>query len=164
MTAKIVGVYYESVNVSIQRVFDLRDADLIVKEDGQVVAAKTDLIKQSSVQINNIELNISNILNEMGIPAHILGYRYSREAIKMILNGPDLTHAVTKKLYPDVAEVFDTTASKVERAIYHAIEIAWERGNTKLQDEIFKYPNHLSRKKTSNSEFLFRIAREIIIS
>ena len=162
MTAKILKVYYESVNVSIQRVFDPRDADLIVKDDGQVVAAP-DSTKQSSVQINNIELNISNILNEMGMPAHIMGYRYSREAIKRILSGPDLTHAVTKKLYPDVAEVFGTTASKVERAIFHAIEIAWDRGNTKLQDEMFKYPNHLSRKKPSNSEFLFRIAGEIII-
>ncbi len=101
----------------------------------------------------NIEVLVTDIMHEIGIPAHIKGYMYLREAIVMVINEVELLGAITKELYPAIAERFDTTASRVERAIRHAIEVAWERGNIKAINRLFGHTVNAKTGKPTNSEF-----------
>lgn len=98
---------------------------------------------------------LSKLLHEMGIPAHILGYKYLRTCILEAMEHPDLMDSVTQKLYPTIAAKFDTTARKLERGIRHAIEVAWGRGNMDTIQEVFGYTVSPSKGKPTNSEFIF---------
>ena len=98
------------------------------------------------------------MLHEIGVPAHIKGYMYLREAIMMVYHNIDILGSITKILYPDVAKRFGTTSSRVERAIRHAIEIAWVRGNVEAISEIFSYTISYNKSKPTNSEFIAMIA------
>ncbi len=109
--------------------------------------------------INDINIRITEIMYELGIPAHIKGYLYIREAIKMVVYDIYLINGITKKLYPAVAEKFETTSSKVERAIRHAIEVSWERGNRDALKEYFA--NTISKTKPTNSQFIAKIADKL---
>ncbi|ERJ13769.1 sporulation transcription factor Spo0A [Haloplasma contractile] len=111
----------------------------------------------------NIDLNseITNILHEIGVPAHIKGYLYLRESISMVYNNIEILGSITKVLYPDVAKKFRTTSSRVERAIRHAIEVAWNRGNIDAISQIFSYTVSLSKSKPTNSEFIAMIADKL---
>jgi two-component system response regulator (stage 0 sporulation protein A) len=111
----------------------------------------------------NIEERITEIMHQIGVPAHIKGYLYLRRAIAMVVEEVDLLGAVTKKLYPLVAEEFDTTASRVERAIRHAIEVAWDNGNMEAINEIFGHSITSSTGKPTNSQFIAKIADKIRI-
>ncbi|AGB40542.1 sporulation transcription factor Spo0A [Halobacteroides halobius DSM 5150] len=111
----------------------------------------------------NLEERITEIMHQIGVPAHIKGYLYLRKAIEMVINKVELLGAVTKKLYPTVAEEFDTTASRVERAIRHAIEVSWKNGNTRVINKIFGHSITSSSGKPTNSQFIAKIADKIRI-
>jgi len=129
--------------------------------------------QQNNVYINNastevkevkkedIETNITNIMHEIGVPAHIKGYLYLRKAITMVYHDIELLGSVTKILYPDIAKEFNTTASRVERAIRHAIEVAWNRGNIDTITDLFGYTINVSKAKPTNSEFIAMVADKL---
>jgi len=102
----------------------------------------------------NLEEKITNIFITVGIPAHIKGYQFLREAIKMAIDNPDIINSITKKLYPQIAEKFETSASKVERAIRHAIEVAWNRGKIENINTLFGVKVYSNNEKPTNGELL----------
>lgn len=110
---------------------------------------------------NNLEQEITDIIHEIGVPAHIKGYIYLREAITMVVNNMELLSAVTKELYPSIAKKYNTTASRVERAIRHAIEVAWSRGQVETINKIFGYTIHNDKGKPTNSEFIAMVADKL---
>lgn len=105
-----------------------------------------------------IELKVTEILHEIGVPAHIKGYHYLRDSIIMSVERPEIINAVTKQLYPSVAKKYETTSSRVERAIRHAIEVAWDRGDIDVLNSYFGYTIHNDRGKPTNSEFIAMIS------
>ena len=114
-----------------------------------------------AVQKGSLENRVTNMLHEIGIPAHIKGYHYLRDAIIMAVNDMDVLNAITKILYPTVAKKYQTTSSRVERAIRHAIEVAWSRGKLDTLDELFGYTVSTGKGKPTNSEFIALIADTI---
>ncbi|MBW7573605.1 sporulation transcription factor Spo0A [Caproiciproducens faecalis] len=106
----------------------------------------------------SLEIQVTEILHQIGVPAHIKGYHYLRDSIIMAIETPDIINAVTKQLYPSVAKQYDTTASRVERAIRHAIEVAWDRGDVDILNSYFGYTIHNTRGKPTNSEFIAMIS------
>lgn len=118
--------------------------------------------QQSAKQVKrDLETDITNIIHEIGVPAHIKGYLYLREAISMVYHDIDLLGSITKVLYPDIAKQFNTTASRVERAIRHAIEVAWSRGNIDAISSLFGYTVSVSKAKPTNSEFIAMVADKL---
>lgn len=111
----------------------------------------------------NLDVAVTNIIHEMGVPAHIKGYHYLREAILCVINEVNLLGAVTKELYPMIAQKYQTTPSRVERAIRHAIELAWDRGNIEMMTKFFGYTINLERGKPTNSEFIAMVADKLRI-
>lgn len=109
----------------------------------------------------DLETEITSIIHEIGVPAHIKGYMYLREAITMVVNDMELLSAVTKELYPSIAKKYNTTASRVERAIRHAIEVAWGRGQVDAINKLFGYTVHNEKGKPTNSEFIAIIADKL---
>ena len=112
---------------------------------------------------NNVgmEVKVTEILHQIGVPAHIKGYHYLRDSIIMSIEHPEIINAVTKQLYPSVAKRYETTSSRVERAIRHAIEVAWDRGDVDVLNSYFGYTIHISRGKPTNSEFIAMIADKL---
>jgi len=106
----------------------------------------------------NLFSEVTNVMHKIGIPAHVKGYQYIREAILMVVEDVSLLGAVTKELYPDIAKKYDTASSRVERGIRHAIELAWERGHTETLKQIFGYSMNVDRQKPTNSEFIALLA------
>lgn len=113
------------------------------------------------VRPGSLENRVTNMLHEIGIPAHIKGYHYLRDAIIMAVGDMDVLNAITKILYPTVAKKYQTTSSRVERAIRHAIEVAWSRGKLDTLDELFGYTVSTGKGKPTNSEFIALIADTI---
>ena len=109
----------------------------------------------------NLDASITSIIHEIGVPAHIKGYMYLREAISMVYNDIELLGSITKVLYPDIAKKYNTTASRVERAIRHAIEVAWSRGNIDSISSLFSYTVSMSKAKPTNSEFIAMVADKL---
>ena len=109
----------------------------------------------------NLEALVTNIIHEVGVPAHIKGYQYLREAIMMVVNDIDVINQITKSLYPRIAFKFNTTPSRVERAIRHAIEVAWGRGQQEAVENIFGYTISAAKGKPTNSEFIAMIADKL---
>jgi len=110
---------------------------------------------------NDIEYVVTEIIHQIGIPAHIKGYHYLRTAILLSVDDNEMINCVTKLLYPTVAKKYSTTSSRVERAIRHAIEIAWDRGDVEILNGFFGYTIHTSRGKPTNSEFIALIADKL---
>ena len=110
---------------------------------------------------DNLEALVTNVIHEVGVPAHIKGYQYLREAIMMVVNDIDVINQITKSLYPQIAYKFNTTPSRVERAIRHAIEVAWGRGQQDAVENIFGYTISASKGKPTNSEFIAMIADKL---
>lgn len=110
---------------------------------------------------DNLEALVTNIIHEVGVPAHIKGYQYLREAIMMVVNDIDVINQITKQLYPEIASKYHTTPSRVERAIRHAIEVAWARGQIDTVESIFGYTVSTSKGKPTNSEFIAMIADKL---
>lgn len=117
----------------------------------------------SSKLQNQIEEKITNIFITVGIPAHIKGYQFLREAIKLAIANPEIINSITKKLYPTIAEKYDTSASKVERAIRHAIEVAWNRGKIENINNLFGIKVYSSNEKPTNGEFIALVADKMLI-
>lgn len=114
-----------------------------------------------AIKARPLDVEVTNIIREIGIPAHIKGYQYLRDAIMMIINEIELLGAVTKVLYPMIADKYSTTPSRVERAIRHAIEVAWNRGNMDMINRLFGYTVKLEKGKPTNSEFMAMIADKL---
>ena len=109
----------------------------------------------------SLEVQVTEILHQIGVPAHIKGYHYLRDSIIMSVENPEIINAVTKQLYPSVAKRYETTSSRVERAIRHAIEVAWDRGDVDILNSYFGYTIHNSRGKPTNSEFIAMISDKL---
>lgn len=110
-----------------------------------------------------LEVRVTNMIHDVGVPAHIKGYQYIREAIIAVVENEEIINAVTKSLYPNLATKFNTTPSRVERAIRHAIEVAWNRGQIEIHDRIFGYTVNSNKGKPTNSEFIAMIADKLRI-
>lgn len=112
----------------------------------------------SDMKENDLETQVTRIIHQIGVPAHIKGYQYLRTAIMLTINDCDIINSVTKILYPSVAKKYQTTTSRVERAIRHAIEVAWDRGDVDILNSYFGYTIQNNRGKPTNSEFIAMIA------
>ena len=132
----------------------------IIPENKKIIAPLEDMQKFME---RNIESDVTNIIHDVGVPAHIKGYQYLREAIIMSVNDNEMLNSITKILYPSIAKKFQTTPSRVERAIRHAIEVAWNRGKMDTIDELFGYTINAEKGKPTNSEFIALIADKIRI-
>ncbi len=117
-----------------------------------------DVTKQDNV---DLQVTVSEIMHQIGVPAHIKGYQYLREAIMLSINDREMMSSVTKVLYPTVAKMYSTTASRVERAIRHAIEVAWDRGDVDVLSSYFGYTIQSTRGKPTNSEFIAMISDKL---
>lgn len=129
----------------------------------QMLASGSQMERMRGNSGMNLEAEVSSIIHEIGVPAHIKGYKYLREAISMAVVDMDVINAVTKVLYPEVAQRYNTTPSRVERAIRHAIELAWERGDLDILQKYFGYTVSNSKGKPTNSEFIAMIADRLVL-
>lgn len=120
-----------------------------------------DIAPEKKKDQENLEALVTNIIHEVGVPAHIKGYQYLREAIMMVVRDTDVINQITKQLYPEIANIYSTTPSRVERAIRHAIEVAWGRGQADTVENIFGYTVSANRGKPTNSEFIAMIADKL---
>ncbi len=130
------------------------------RRDHQVVSGIFEK-KQEAPPMYSLEADVTNIIHEIGVPAHIKGYQYLRDAIMMSVSDPEMLSSITKLLYPTIAKNHKTTSSRVERAIRHAIEVAWSRGKMDTIDELFGYTVNGGKGKPTNSEFVALIADKI---
>lgn len=144
------------VNYYILKPFDLIDLENRILEIFNSSQGKTINLYHS-----NLQISITKMLHELGMPSHIKGYQYIREGISMIYNDPTLIGGITKELYPELATKFDTTVSRVERAIRHAIEVSWNRGNWDYMEEIFGHSVDIDKAKPTNSEFIVTVADKL---
>lgn len=131
------------------------------KNTGNIGDHTHSLTTKTGISGRELDQTITDIIIEIGVPAHIKGYHYLREGIHMVYEDNELLGAITKILYPDIAKKFNTTSSRVERAIRHAIEVAWNRGNYEVISELFGYTVHHMKSKPTNSEFIAMIADKI---
>lgn len=144
------------VNYYILKPFDLPDL-----EDKILDSFNTSEKRVINIFNNNLQISITKMLHDLGMPSHIKGYQYIREAISMIYENPDMVGGITKELYPELATRFDTTVSRVERAIRHAIEVSWNRGDWDLMEDIFGHSVDIDKAKPTNSEFIVTIADKL---
>lgn len=131
--------------------------------ENSVVSYSTQTSTINPIKNKQLEERISNIFITVGIPAHIKGYQFLREAIKMAIDNPEIINSITKKLYPSIAERFDTSSSKVERAIRHAIEVAWNRGKIENINNLFGIRVYTNNEKPTNGEFIALVADKMLI-
>ena len=146
------------VNYFILKPFELEDLE---KRIIDVYNNKNKEGKNINLKQNNLQISITKILHELGIPSHIKGYQYIREGIGIIFEHPETIGGITKELYPELADKFDTTVSRVERAIRHAIEVSWNRGDWDLMEDIFGHSVDIDKAKPTNSEFIVTIADKL---
>ena len=135
--------------------------NFISREIGISKQQYIDIPNNSANKEENIEALVTNVIHEVGVPAHIKGYQYLREEIIMVINDIDVINQITKCLYPQIANKFHTTPSRVERAIRHAIEVAWGRGEQKTVENIFGYTISAAKGKPTNSEFIAMISDKL---
>ena len=146
------------INYFILKPFELKELEAIIEE----VMSKSQYGNKSiDLYHNNLQISITKILHELGVPSHIKGYQYIRDGIIMIYDNPEIVGGITKELYPDVAKKYNTTVSRVERAIRHAIEVSWNRGNWDLMEEIFGHSVDIDKAKPTNSEFIVTVADKL---
>lgn len=118
-------------------------------------------VQKAASRETDLEMMVTEIIHQIGVPAHIKGYHYLRDAIILCVRNPPIINSVTKQLYPSVAKMHGTTSSRVERAIRHAIEVAWDRGDVDILNSYFGYTIHNTRGKPTNSEFIAMIADKL---
>lgn len=147
-----------NVNYFILKPFDLNDLEKRIK-DAMNYSKQED--KNIDLYHNNLNVSITKVLHELGIPSHIKGYQYIREGINILYDHPETIGGITKELYPELANKYDTTVSRVERAIRHAIEVSWNRGSWDLMEEIFGHSVDVDKAKPTNSEFIVTIADKL---
>ncbi len=148
-----------NLNILMKRIYQLAGAD----EGGgnKMQYARAIMAGREDRNREELEIEITNIIHEVGVPAHIKGYHYLREAICMVVEDIGLLGGVTKELYPAIAQMNNTTPSRVERAIRHAIEVAWNRGRLETIDTLFGYTVQNDKGKPTNSEFIAIIADKL---
>ena len=144
------------VNYYILKPFDLMDLEQRILDVYNEMGNKVINLYHS-----NLQISITRMLHELGMPSHIKGYQYIREGIQMIYDDPGLIGGITKELYPELAIKFDTTVSRVERAIRHAIEVSWNRGNWDYMEELFGHSVDIDKAKPTNSEFIVTVADKL---
>ena len=147
------------VSYFILKPFELNDLEKRINEITN--QKKNENSKNIDFHYNNLQVSITKVLHELGIPSHIKGYQYIREAVGIIFERPETIGGITKELYPELAMKFDTTVSRVERAIRHAIEVSWNRGNWDLMEDIFGHSVDIDKAKPTNSEFIVTIADKL---
>ena len=154
-TIRSVSEY--GVRYFVLKPFDLAELTKKIKE---IVSMKR---KNEIIDLQNgrEQLMITKILHDLGIPSHIKGYQYIREAISLVYNNPELIGGITKELYPEIGNKFDTSVTRVERAIRHAIEVSWNRGDWDLMEEIFGHSVDIDKAKPTNSEFIVTVADKL---
>lgn len=147
------------VNYFILKPFDLRDLEkrIISFRSKNGKGRTIDLLK------TNLNTTITRMLHDLGIPSHIKGYNYIREGISLVYENPSMIGGITKELYPALASRFDTTVSRIERAIRHAIEVSWNRGDLDYMEELFGHSVDIDRAKPTNSEFIVTLADKLRI-
>lgn len=147
------------MEVLISRIRQLND----LAQFAVIKSEFTSEVKQSyrSSAPKNLEVEVTGIMHEIGVPAHIKGYQYLRDAIMMVVKDLDIINSITKQLYPTVARQYNTTPSRVERAIRHAIEVAWSRGQVDTIDSLFGYTVNIGKGKPTNSEFIAMVADKL---
>lgn len=146
-----------NVNYFILKPFELDDLESRIMG----ISKRKDDTKTLDFYHNNLQVSITKILHELGIPSHIKGYQYIRESVSIIFERPETIGGITKELYPELASKFDTTVSRVERAIRHAIEVSWNRGGWELMEEIFGHSVDIDKAKPTNSEFIVTVADKL---
>lgn len=129
------------------------------EENNFIKTSKLDIPRENTSY--RLEIIVTNIIHEIGVPAHIKGYQYLRDAIILVVRDIDIINSITKQLYPTIAQLYHTTPSRVERAIRHAIEVAWDRGKSDTIEELFGYVITNGKAKPTNSEFIALIADKI---
>ena len=147
------GVHY-----FILKPYELSDLENRILEASNVREKEN---KNINIYHNNLQISVTKILHELGVPSHIKGYQYIREGILLIYNNPEIIGGITKELYPEIANKYDTTVSRVERAIRHAIEVSWNRGDWELMEEIFGHSVDIDKAKPTNSEFIVTVADKL---
>lgn len=146
-----------NVNYFILKPFELDDLESRIMG----ISKRKDDTKTLDFYHNNLQVSITKILHELGIPSHIKGYQYIREGVSIIFERPETIGGITKELYPELASKFDITVSRVERAIRHAIEVSWNRGDWELMEEIFGHSVDIDKAKPTNSEFIVTVADKL---
>lgn len=131
------------------------------EEDSTLDVQKINTVAAPEEKNFDLEQDVTDMIHEIGVPAHIKGYQYLREAIMMSVNDSEMMGSITKILYPTIAKKYQTTSSRVERAIRHAIEVAWNRGRMETLDDMFGYTINTGKGKPTNSEFIALIADKI---
>ena len=145
------------VSYYVLKPFDLEDLEHKI-----IDSVDTNMPNKSiNLYHSNLQISITKMLHELGMPSHIKGYQYIREGISMIYNDPNLIGGITKELYPEVATKYKTTSSRVERAIRHAIEVSWNRGDYEYMEELFGHSVDYDRAKPTNSEFIATVADKL---
>lgn len=144
------------VNYYILKPFELVDLESKILDVFEYINSKGINLYHS-----NLQISITKMLHELGMPSHIKGYQYIRDGINMIYNNPDIIGGITKELYPDIASKYDTTVSRVERAIRHAIEVSWNRGDLDYMEELFGHSVDIDKAKPTNSEFIVTVADKL---
>ena len=137
--------------------FDLKDLEQRILEATNQVEVKNHI----SAKEQDLKISVTKLLHELGVPSHIKGYQYIREGILLLYNNPEIIGGITKELYPEIASKYDTSVSRVERAIRHAIEVSWNRGNLDLMEEIFGHSVDYDKAKPTNSEFIVTVADKL---
>ena len=145
------------VGVSYYMLKPFRYEDL----ESHIISAMTAKDNSLIVKDKDLKQAITTLLHSLGIPSHIKGYLYIRDGIDLMYNHPSMIGAITKELYPEIAQKYDTTTSRVERAIRHAIEVSWSRGDYDLMEEIFGHSVDYDRAKPTNSEFIATLADKL---
>lgn len=145
------------VNYYVLKPFSLADLEEKILESFE----DTKSSRSINLLSGNLQISISKMLHSLGMPSHIKGYQYVREAISMVYNNPEIVGGITKELYPELASKFDTTVSRVERAIRHAIEVSWNRGDWDLMEEVFGHSVDIDKAKPTNSEFIVTVADKL---
>ena len=166
---KIIVVTSCNSEITIRSVTELGASYYMLKpvDMNALVEKIKELTKENKVNLGfniddkNLQVNVTHILHELGVPSHIKGYHYLREGIKLIYNNPELIGGITKELYPSIAKKFASTDTRVERSIRHAIEVSWNRGNWDLMQDLFGYSVDIDKAKPTNSEFIVTIADKL---
>jgi len=155
------NLFYEATEAGAEYcILKPLDYDSLAERISRIIAKRTGVKAKprSPVMGNDIESQVTKVIHQIGVPAHIKGYQYLRTAILMTIKDNDVINSVTKILYPSVAKQYQTTSSRVERAIRHAIEVAWDRGDIDVLNAYFGYTIQNNRGKPTNSEFIAMIA------
>ena len=145
-----IGVFYPLTNSYIQNILLLSVTNKQEKKYGSI-----NLVEK------NLQLSVTKILHDLGIPSNIKGYSYIRDAITLVYNNPELIGGITKELYPEIGKKYNISITRVERSIRHAIEVSWNRGDWDLMEEIFGHSVDIDKAKPTNSEFIVTIADKL---